>query len=69
VVRPHSRWRIAAGTLDTGVPLAVVGGMLARAEIEQYGVLCPETCLDFDRFFTELERREITVDWRAEEIC
>jgi len=69
VVLPHWRWKIAAGTLDTGVPLAVVGAMLARREIAEPGVLCPETCLDFDRFFAELERREISVAWAPEEIC
>jgi saccharopine dehydrogenase-like NADP-dependent oxidoreductase len=69
VVRPHSRWRIAAGTLDTGIPLAIVGRMLAHRAIQTAGVLCPETCLDFDRFFAELERREMQVDWPVEEIC
>jgi saccharopine dehydrogenase-like NADP-dependent oxidoreductase len=69
VVRPHSRWRIAAGTLDTGIPLAVVGRLLAHRRIGAAGVLCPETCLEFDAFFAELARREIPVEWRAEEIC
>src|SRR4029453_14725248 len=63
VVLPHSRWKIAAGTLDTGVPLAIVGAMLARREIVEPGVLCPESCLDFDRFFAELAKREIRVTW------
>jgi saccharopine dehydrogenase-like NADP-dependent oxidoreductase len=63
VVRPHSRWGSSAGALDTGIPLAIVGRMLARGEIAGPGVLCPETCLDFDRFFRELERREIRVEF------
>ncbi len=63
VVRPHSRWGLNAGALDTGVPLAIIGRMLARGQIETAGVLCPEICLDFDRFFAELARREMRVEF------
>lgn len=63
VVRPHSRWGLSAGALDTGIPLAIVGRMLARREIAAIGVLCPESCLDFDRFFAELEPREMRVEF------
>lgn len=59
VIRPHPDWKIAAGTLDTGVPLAIAGLLLARREIATPGVLCPETSLPLDRFFGELERRGI----------
>ncbi len=59
VIRPHSRWGLAAGALDTGIPLAVVGAQLARRELVAPGVRGPEQCLDFERFFAELERREI----------
>lgn len=61
VVRPHSRWRVPAGALDTGVPLAIAGAMLARREISTAGVLCPEVVVDPERFFAELAKREIHV--------
>lgn len=69
LVLPHTRWHMAAGTLDTGIPLAVVGRLLAQRRIRGAGVLCPEACLEFDSFFAELERREIRVEWLPEEIC
>jgi lysine 6-dehydrogenase len=60
VILPHPQWKIAAGSLDTGVPLSIVGQMLARKEIRTPGVLCPETSVPADRFFQELARRGIT---------
>jgi saccharopine dehydrogenase-like NADP-dependent oxidoreductase len=57
VALPHREWGFGAGALDTGVPLAIAGVMLARGEIPGAGVLCPETSLPFDRFFAELARR------------
>jgi saccharopine dehydrogenase-like NADP-dependent oxidoreductase len=60
IILPHRGWKIAAGALDTGVPLSIVGQMLARKEIRTPGVLCPETSVPADRFFLELARRGIT---------
>ncbi len=51
----------APGALDTGVPLAIAGLLLARREVATPGVLCPETALPFERFFEELARRGIRV--------
>jgi saccharopine dehydrogenase-like NADP-dependent oxidoreductase len=59
-VLPHRKWRIAAGALDTGVPLSVVGQMLAQGTISEAGVLCPETAVPADLFFQELSRRGMT---------
>jgi lysine 6-dehydrogenase len=56
-VLPHPTWRVAAGALDTGVPLSIVGQMLADGTIAGPGVLCPETAVPANRFFAELERR------------
>lgn len=61
VIRPHREWGFGAGALDTGVPLAIAGLLLARREVATPGVLCPETTLPFDRFFAELARRGIRV--------
>ncbi len=61
IALPHHEWRLSAGALDTGVPLAIAGTMLARGEIAGAGVLCPERSLPFDRFFDELERRSLKV--------
>ena len=59
-VMPHPRWKIAAGALDTGVPLSIVGQMLADGTISKAGVLCPETSVPSDLFFEELSRRGMT---------
>jgi lysine 6-dehydrogenase len=63
VILPHPQWKIAAGSLDTGVPLSIVGQMLARGEIKTPGVLCPETSVPAERFLQELARRGITVQF------
>ncbi len=61
IILPHPEWKIAAGSLDTGVPLSIVGQMLAKREINAPGVLCPEIAVPADRFLSELARRGITV--------
>jgi saccharopine dehydrogenase-like NADP-dependent oxidoreductase len=63
VVLPHSSWGVAAGSLDTGVPLSIAGQLLASRTIRTPGVLCPETAVPGELFFQMLERREIRVRW------
>lgn len=63
VIRPHPEWGFGAGALDTGVPLAIAGLLLASREIATPGVHCPEIVLPFGRFFSELARRGIGVSF------
>jgi len=62
-VLPHPRWRIAAGSLDTGVPLSIAGQLLASRALSTPGVLCPETAVPHELFFEMLERREMRIRW------
>src|SRR5262249_46183980 len=62
-VLPHAVWKIAAGSLDTGVPLSIAGQLLASRAIRTPGVLCPETGVPGELFFEMLERRETRVRW------
>jgi lysine 6-dehydrogenase len=59
-VLPNRDWKMAAGSLDTGVPLSIVGQMLANGTISEPGVLCPETAVPSNLFFDELARRGMT---------
>lgn len=61
LIGPHREWGFGAGALDTGVPLAIAGILLAGREVSTPGVLCPETALPFERFFAELGKRGIRV--------
>jgi saccharopine dehydrogenase-like NADP-dependent oxidoreductase len=54
VVLPYRRWGISAGALDTGVPLAIAGRMLAHGEITRRGAFGPEMCVPVEPFFREL---------------
>ena len=62
-VLPHPKWKVAAGSLDTGVPLSIAGQLLASRAIATPGVLCPETAVPDELFFEMLERREMRVRW------
>jgi len=62
-VTPHDGWGLAAGSLDTGVPLSIAGQLLASREISEPGVLCPETAVPHELFFEMLERRGMRVHW------
>lgn len=59
VVLPYQRWKISAGALDTGVPLAIAGVMLARGEITERGTLGPELCVPVAPFLRELARYDM----------
>jgi len=63
VVLPHRGWKVAAGSLDTGVPLSIAGQLLASRVVSTPGVLCPETAVPPDLFFEMLERRHMRVAW------
>ena len=63
IILPHHEWKIGAGALDTGVPLSIGAQMLAHKVIDDPGVLCPEIAVPRERFFEELKRRGIHVDF------
>jgi saccharopine dehydrogenase-like NADP-dependent oxidoreductase len=62
VVLPYQRWGISAGALDTGMPLAVAGHMLATGEITRRGAFGPEMCVPVGSFFNELTRYGLYVE-------
>jgi saccharopine dehydrogenase-like NADP-dependent oxidoreductase len=62
-VLPHPVWKVAAGSLDTGVPLSIAGQLLASRTLRTPGVLCPETAVPGELFFEMLERRDMRVRW------
>jgi saccharopine dehydrogenase (NAD+, L-lysine-forming) len=63
IILPHPDWKIAAGSLDTGVPLSIGAQMLANGTIQTPGVLCPEIDVPQEAFFKELARRGIKVSF------
>jgi saccharopine dehydrogenase-like NADP-dependent oxidoreductase len=66
IVLPHRDWNMAAGSLDTGVPLSLAAQMLADGTVASPGVLCPETAVPPEKFFAELLRRGMEVRWSPE---
>jgi saccharopine dehydrogenase-like NADP-dependent oxidoreductase len=56
IVRPYRRWGVSAGALDTGLPLAIAGRMLANGEITRRGAHGPEVCVPTAPFLSELTR-------------
>jgi saccharopine dehydrogenase-like NADP-dependent oxidoreductase len=63
IVLPHPTWKVAAGSIDTGVPLSIAGQLLASRTVARPGVLCPETDVPDELFFELLERRGMRVRW------
>jgi lysine 6-dehydrogenase len=56
VVRPYKPWKVGAGDLDTGVPLAVAGVLLALGSHLRTGVHGAELIFDPHLFLVELAR-------------
>lgn len=59
--RPHSRWRIGATALDTGIPPSIVMQMTLDGRISSVGVFPPEAVVPPEPYFRELEAREMAV--------
>ena len=54
---PHPGWGLGGGIVSTAAPAAAAVRLLARGAIEARGALPPESCIDPDALFPELERR------------
>jgi saccharopine dehydrogenase-like NADP-dependent oxidoreductase len=67
IVLPHRGWNMAAGSLDTGVPLSIAAQMMADKTVAAGGILCPEIAVPPEKFFAELSRRGMEVRWSPEE--
>lgn len=61
LVLPYRRWNVGAGALDTGVPLAIAGRMLANGEITRRGAFGPELCVPVELFLRELAKYDMHV--------
>jgi lysine 6-dehydrogenase len=57
VTRPIERWRLGGGVVSTGAPAAACVRLIARGSIAATGVHPPESCVDPDDLFPELEAR------------
>jgi lysine 6-dehydrogenase len=54
---PIREWGLGGGVVSTAAPAAAAVRLLARGRIEKRGVLPPESCVEPDDLFPELERR------------
>jgi saccharopine dehydrogenase-like NADP-dependent oxidoreductase len=60
VTEPARDWGLGGGIVSTAAPAAAAVRLLARGRIPTRGVQPPETCVDPDDLFAELERRGST---------
>ena len=57
VTRPHADWRLGGGIVSTAAPAAATVRLLARNQIDAYGALPPERCIEPAAMFSELSER------------
>jgi len=62
VYQYHEKYGVSALAYLTGVPLSIVSQMLAKGDIEQKGVLPPETAIKPELFIEELGMRRIKIN-------
>jgi saccharopine dehydrogenase-like NADP-dependent oxidoreductase len=63
---PHEEWGLGGGIVSTAAPAAAAVRLLARGAIDARGALPPETCIDPDALFPELERRGNRIETELE---
>jgi lysine 6-dehydrogenase len=62
VTPPNERWELGGGVVSTATPAAAAVRLLARHSIRARGALPPESCIDPDEMFAELEGRGVRFD-------
>jgi lysine 6-dehydrogenase len=62
VTEPMESWGLGGGIVSTATPVAAAVRLMARGEIENRGVMPPESCVDPGALFAELEPRGCTVE-------
>lgn len=60
--RYHKKYGVSALAYLTGVPLSIVSQMLTRKDIQDKGVLPPETAIKLKPFIEELGKRNIKIN-------
>jgi lysine 6-dehydrogenase len=63
VTPPHEGWGLGGGIVSTATPAAAAVRLLARGAISRRGALPPESCIDPDQMFGELEGRGVRFDF------
>jgi len=62
VTPPNEAWGLGGGIVSTATPAAAAVRLLARGSISKRGALPPESCVDPDEMFAELEGRGVRFD-------
>jgi hypothetical protein len=65
VTPPHEAWGLGGGIVSTATPAAAAVRLLARGAIERRGALPPESCIDPEEMFGELEGRGVRFDFSS----
>ncbi len=65
VTPPNEAWGLGGGIVSTATPAAAAVRLLARGSISRRGALPPESCVDPDEMFAELEGRGVRFDFSS----
>jgi lysine 6-dehydrogenase len=65
LTEPMEEWGLGGGIVSTAAPAAAAVRLLARGAIDARGVMPPESCVDPDALFAELEPRGCRVEVQA----
>jgi len=69
VYQYNEEYGVSALAYLTGVPLSIVSQMLAKGDINQKGVLPPETAIKPRALFSELSKRGISISETIQRTC
>jgi saccharopine dehydrogenase (NAD+, L-lysine-forming) len=66
---PREEWGLGGGIVSTAAPAAAAVRLLARGAIEARGAMPPESCIDPEALFPELERRGNRIETDTEVVA
>jgi lysine 6-dehydrogenase len=65
VTPPNEAWGLGGGIVSTATPAAAAVRLLARGSISRRGAMPPESCIDPEEMFGELETRGVRFDFES----
>jgi saccharopine dehydrogenase-like NADP-dependent oxidoreductase len=69
LTEPHREWGLGGGIVSTAAPAAATMRLLARGSLTTRGAHPPESCIDPEEMFAELESRGATLEVEASEVA
>lgn len=68
IVPTLHNWKEAGCNIDTGFPASIIGQMILKGDVNQFGSFAPEAVIPHKQFFQALNEKEMTILMNGNEV-